>query len=45
MAVETDQSGDMTAHARDYSRFIGLFKFGTVVAAIVALIVVILIAN
>ena len=45
MAVETDQSGDMGAHARDYSRFIGLFKWGTVIAALVALMVVILIAN
>ena len=45
MAVETDQSGDMGAHSRDYSRFIGLFKFGTVAAALVALTVVILIAN
>ena len=45
MAVENDQSGDMGAHARDYSRFIGMFKWGTVAAALVALTVVFLIAN
>ena len=48
MAVEpaTNQAStdDFDAHVRDYSGFIKLFKYGTVVSLITGLIVVVLIS-
>ena len=47
MAVEhstTDGRGkDFEAHARDYSRFTGMVKWGTIICAILGFIVVFLI--
>ncbi len=36
---------DYPAHERNYSGFIALFKWGTVASALIALVVVLLIAN
>ena len=38
-------NGDLPAHSRTYSGFTALFKWGTVVSFIVAMIVVLIIAN
>ncbi len=46
MAAPTDPiASDMKPHVRDYGKFIAMFKWGTIVAAIVAATVVFLIAN
>lgn len=43
MAAETDFEKEMVVHRRGYERFIGLFKYGAVAAAIIAFIVILLI--
>ena len=48
MAVQPtsdDHSGDIQAHARDYSRFTGMLKWGAILAFIIAMIVVVIISN
>ena len=49
MAVEPStteqQSGDMQAHVRDYSRFTGMLKWGAILSFILAMIVVVVISN
>jgi hypothetical protein len=45
MAAEIDQTKEMRAHEGTYGFFKGLMKFGTIIAAIITLIVVILIAR
>jgi len=44
MAAEREVQTDTQAHVRDYSRFIGLMKWGTIISFIIAAIVVLLIA-
>ena len=44
MAAEIDHSKEMKAHEGTYSFFTGLMKWGTIIAAIVAFIVVLLIS-
>ena len=44
MAVEHEVQNDNPAHVRDYSRFVGLMKWGTIISFIIAAIVVLLIA-
>ena len=39
-----DQPGEIGRHARDYSRFISLFKWGAVLSFITAMVVLIIIA-
>ena len=36
---------EVAVHVRDYSRFIKLFKWGAIISAVTALIVVLIIAN
>ena len=43
MAAEIDHQKEMKAHEGTYSLFIGMMKWGTVLAAIAAFIVVLLI--
>jgi hypothetical protein len=44
--MAADKTGnDMDAHDRDYSKFIGLMKWGTILSLIAAFIVVLIIAN
>ena len=43
MAAEGDANKDFKAHAGTYAGFIGLMKWGAVVAVIVAFIVILLI--
>ena len=38
-------SGDMEAHARDYSKFTAMLKWGAVGSFILAMIVVVIISN
>lgn len=45
MAAERDVQNDNQAHIRDYSRFIGLMKWGTIISLLVAAFVVIMIAS
>ena len=45
MAGEPNGQGEFVAHERDYSRFTGMVKWGTIAAAIVTLIVVLMIAS
>lgn len=45
MAAEIDRTKDMKAHEGTYGLFIGMMKWGTISAAIVTLIVVLLIAS
>ena len=45
MAAEIDHSKEMKAHEGTYGMFKGMMKWGTIVAAIVALIVVLLISS
>lgn len=39
-----NQPGEIGRHARDYSRFIGLFKWGAVVSFITAMLVLVIIS-
>jgi len=43
MAAEIDQHKQMKAHEGTYGLFIGMMKWGTIAAAIVTLIVILLI--
>ena len=43
MAAEIDSKRQMKAHEGTYGLFIGMMKWGTIVAAIVTLIVILLI--
>ena len=45
MAAERDVQGDIQAHVKSYSAFAGMMKWSTIVAFIVAAIVVLLIAS
>ncbi|MEO5775171.1 MAG: hypothetical protein ABIQ32_13790 [Sphingomicrobium sp.] len=49
MAVEPathgTHSGDHEAHVRDYSRFIGMFKWGAVVCFVIAMVVLVVISK
>ena len=45
MAVDGEEAGDFGAHDRDYSRFIGMVKWGTIIVAIITLFVVINISS
>ena len=48
MAAEpanTTDSGDMEAHARDYSRFIAMLKWGAIISFILAMITVVMISE
>ena len=45
MAAEFDHSREMKAHEGTYGLFKGMMKWGTIVAAIVTLIVVLLISG
>lgn len=48
MAVEPangTNSGDMEAHARDYSKFTGMLKWGAIISFILAMIVVVIISE
>jgi hypothetical protein len=44
MAAEFDNSRQMKAHEGTYGLFLGMMKWGTIVAAIITLIVVLLIS-
>ena len=39
-----NQTGEMGRHARDYSRFISLFKWGAIISFITAMVVLMIIA-
>lgn len=39
-----DQPGEIGRHARDYSRFITMFKWGAVISFITAIVVMMIIA-
>ncbi len=43
MAAEIDHQKEMKAHEGSYSLFIGMMKWGTILAALAALIVILLI--
>jgi hypothetical protein len=45
MAADIDHTKEMKAHEGTYGLFIGMMKWGTIVAAIVTLIVVLLISG
>ena len=38
-------SGDMEAHARDYSKFIAMLKWGAIISFVVAMITVVVISE
>lgn len=40
MADSSPPQSDLKAHARDYSRFIAMFKWGAIISAVVTAIVV-----
>ena len=44
MAVEGEGQLEMKAHERDYSKFVAMLKWGTIISAIVAFLVVIIIS-
>ena len=44
MAAEIDQKKQLKAHEGTYGLFLGMMKWGTIIAAIVTLIVVLLIS-
>jgi hypothetical protein len=44
MAAEREVQTDTQAHVRDYSRFVGLMKWGTIISFLVGAFVVFLIA-
>ncbi|MBA2770810.1 MAG: hypothetical protein H0U34_02145 [Sphingomonas sp.] len=39
-----NQSGEIGRHARDYSRFIALFRWGAIISFITAMLVLVIIA-
>ena len=43
MAADVDFEKEMVVHRRGYERFIGMFKAGAVICAIVAVIVILVI--
>jgi len=43
MAADGDANNDMKAHLGTYTGFIGLMKWGTIISAIVAVIVILVI--
>jgi hypothetical protein len=45
MAVEGETHADIKAHVKSYSNFAWMMKWGTIVAAIVAMIVVVIISS
>jgi len=48
MAVEpatTDHSAEIANHARDYSGFIKLFKYGAIISFVTAMIILVIISN
>ena len=45
MAVEGETHEDIKAHVKSYSNFAWMMKWGTIMAAIVAMIVVIIISS
>jgi hypothetical protein len=45
MAADIDHSKEMKAHEGTYGLFIGIMKWGTIISAIVTLIVVLLISS
>ncbi|HEX8215408.1 MAG TPA: hypothetical protein VF582_08060 [Allosphingosinicella sp.] len=45
MAAEREVQTDAQAHVRDYSRFIALMKWGTIVSFLVGALVVVLISS
>jgi hypothetical protein len=45
MAAEGDANNDFKAHEGTYAAFTGLMKWGTIVAAIIAVIVILVIRN
>ena len=44
-ANEQSPTGDFQAHARDYSGFIKLFKWGAIISFVTAMVVLIIISN
>ena len=44
MAAEIDHTQEMKAHAGTYSLFTGMMKWGTIISAILAFIVVLIIS-
>ncbi len=45
MAADSDMQNEMKAHVKSYSAFAWMMKWGTIVSFIVAMIVVLIIAN
>ena len=45
MAAEREVQTDTQAHVRDYSRFLGLMKWGTIFSFVIGAIVVVLISS
>jgi hypothetical protein len=45
MAADAEAGKEFKAHANTYDFFIGLMKWGTILSALVALIVIFIIAN
>ena len=45
MALEGETRDDITAHVKSYSNFAWMMKWGTIISAIVAIIVVIIISS
>lgn len=45
MAAEREVHSDTQAHARDYSLFVGLMKWGTIISFLIAAVVVLIISS
>ena len=45
MAAEHEVHSDTQAHVRDYSRFVRLMKWGTIVSFLIGALVVVIIAS
>jgi hypothetical protein len=45
MAAEHEVQTDTQAHVRDYSRFVGLMKWGTIISFLLGALVVVLISS
>ncbi|WP_167737642.1 aa3-type cytochrome c oxidase subunit IV [Sphingomonas parva] len=45
MAAELDLEKETAVHAQGYSRFVALLKWGTIAAAVITALVVLIIAN
>ena len=45
MAAEREVQTDTQAHVRDYSRFLGLMKWGTILSFLIGAIVVVMISS